>query len=253
MTTLTVDGSPEESGELSAEEQDSLAVGEQMAEEQESLYAGKYKNAEELESAYIELQKKLGSSESESEPESEDTESEEAPEETTSFLDDLWEQSRSEYKQDTLDKLRGMDPTELANMYLEYRNEVQKQAPAKQEISPEVAAQLKGIVGGDANYANMTNWASSNLSKEEITMFDQVMDSGDPNAAFFAINSLAQRYQDAVGFDGKMITGKSSASTKAGFKSQAEMIEAMQDPRYDRDPAYRQEVMQKLESSDVDF
>ena len=249
MTTLTVDGSPEESGELSAEEQDSLAVGEQMAEEQESLYAGKYKNAEELESAYIELQKKLGSSESEPE----DTESEEAPEETTSFLDDLWEQSQSEYKQDTLDKLRGMDPTELANMYLEYRNEVQKQAPTKREISPQVATQLKGIVGGEANYANMTNWAASNLSKEEITMFDQVMDSGDPNAAFFAINSLAQRYQDAVGFYGKMLTGKSSTSTKAGFRSQAEMIEAMQDPRYDRDPAYRQEIMQKLESSDVEF
>ena len=251
MTTLTVDGSPEESGELSAEEQDSLAVGEQMAEEQEQLFAGKYKNAEELESAYLELQKKLGSSESESESES--TESEEAPEETTSFLDDLWEQSQSEYKQDTLDKLRGMDPTELANMYLEYRNEVQKQAPTKQEISPQVATQLKNIVGGEANYANMTNWAASNLSKEEITMFDHVMDSGDPNAAFFAINSLAHRYQDAVGYDGKMLTGKSSSNSKPGFRSQAEMIEAMQDPRYDRDPAYRQEVMQKLEASDVDF
>ena len=113
MTTLTVDGSPEESGELSAEEQDSLAVGEQMEQEQEQLFAGKYKNAEELESAYIELQKKLGSSDSESEPE-EEAESEDAPEETTSFLDEIWEQSQSEYKQETLDKLRGMDPTELA-------------------------------------------------------------------------------------------------------------------------------------------
>ena len=252
MTTLTVDGSPEESGELSAEEQDSLAVGEQMEQEQEQLFAGKYKNAEELESAYIELQKKLGSSDSESEPE-EEAESEDAPEETTSFLDEIWEQSQSEYKQETLDKLRGMDPTELANMYLEYRNEVSKQAPKQQQMSEEVVTQLKNIVGGDANYQNMTTWASSNLSKEEISMFDKVMDSGDPNAAFFAINSLAQRYQDAVGFDGKMLTGKASTSSKAGFRSQAEMIEAMQDPRYDRDPAYRQEVMQKLEVSDVDF
>lgn len=252
MTTLTVDGSPEESGELSAEEQDSLAVGEQMEQEQEQLFAGKYKNAEELESAYIELQKKLGSSDSESEPE-EEAESEDAPEETTSFLDEIWEQSQSEYKQETLDKLRGMDPTELANMYLEYRNEASKQAPQPRQMSDQVVTQLKGIVGGDANYKNMTTWAASNLSKEEVSMFDQVMDSGDPNAAFFAINSLAQRYQDSVGFDGKMLTGKASSNTKAGFKSQAEMIEAMQDPRYDRDPAYRQEVMQKLESSDVEF
>lgn len=251
MTTLTVDGSPEESGELSAEEQDSLAVGEQMAQEQEQLFAGKYKNAEELESAYIELQKKLGSSDDNES--AEETESEDAPEDTTSFLDEIWEQSQSEYKEETLEKLRGMDPTELANMYLEYRNEVSKQAPQPRAMPEQVVTQLKGIVGGDANYKNMTTWASTNLSKEEISMFDQVMDSGDPNAAFFAINSLAQRYQDAVGFDGKMLTGKASTSSKAGFRSQAEMIEAMQDPRYDRDPAYRQEVMQKLESSDVDF
>lgn len=251
MTTLTVDGSPEEFGELSAEEQDSLAVGEQMAQEQENLYAGKYKNAEELESAYVELQKKLGSSESDDSDEDED--SEDAPEESTSILDELWEQSQSEYKQETLDKLRGMDPTELANMYLEFRNNNSQQEPQAREMPDEVVTQLKSIVGGDSNYKNMTEWASSNLSEQEIAMFDKVMDFGDPNAAYFAINSLAQRYQDAIGFDGKMLTGKASSNSKAGFRSQAEMIEAMQDPRYDRDPAYRQEVMQKLESSDVDF
>ena len=251
MTTLTVDGSPEESGELSAEEQDSLAVGEQMAQEQESLYAGKYKNAEELESAYIELQKKLGSSDNEDTDEGD--EPEEAPEESTSILDELWEQSQSEFQQETLDKLRGMDPTELANMYLEYRSNASQQEPQAREMSEETITQLKSIVGGDANYKNMTEWASSNLPEQEIAMFDKVMDFGDPNAAYFAINSLAQRYQDAVGFDGKLLTGKASSNNKAGFRSQAEMIEAMQDPRYDRDPAYRQEVMQKLESSDVDF
>ena len=252
MTTLTVDGSPEESGELSAEEQDSLAVGEQMAEEQESLYAGKYKNAEELESAYIELQKKLGSSDDE-DSDNDGDESENTSEESTSILDELWEQSQSEFKEETLEKLRGMDPTELANMYLQYRNNASQQEPQARDMPQEVVTQLKSIVGGDANYKNMTEWASSNLSEQEIAMFDKVMDFGDPNAAYFAISSLAQRYQDAVGFDGKLLTGKASSNSKSGFRSQAEMIEAMQDPRYDRDPAYRQEVMQKLEASDVDF
>ena len=251
MTTLTVDGAPEQSGELSAEEQDSLAVGEQMQQDQEQLLAGKYKNTEDLESAYLELQKKLGSSD-DNEP-AEEAESKDAPEETASFLDEIWEQSQSEYKEETLEKLRGMDPTELANMYLEYRNQVSKQAPQPRQMSDQVVNQLKGIVGGDANYKNMTTWAASNLSQEEVSMFDQVMDSGDPNAAFFAINSLAQRYQDAVGFDGKMLTGKASSNSKPGFRSQAEVIEAMQDPRYDRDPAYRQEIINKLELSDVDF
>ena len=52
---------------LTTEEQDSLQVGEEMAKEQGELLAGKYKNAEDLEKAYVELQKKLGDKE---EPES---------------------------------------------------------------------------------------------------------------------------------------------------------------------------------------
>ena len=47
--------------QLTPEEQDSLAVGESIAEKEEQVYAGKYKSAEDLEKAYIELQKKLGS------------------------------------------------------------------------------------------------------------------------------------------------------------------------------------------------
>lgn len=252
MTTLTVDGSPEESGELTPEEQDSLAVGEQMAKEQDNLLAGKYKNAQELESAYVELQKKLGSSNSEPDEDTED-ESDEGTEGSTSILDELWEQSQTEFQEETLDKLRGMDPTDLANMYLDYRSAASQQASGPRPMSQETVSQLKSIVGGEDNYDNMTKWASQNITEQEIAMFDRVMDSGDPNAAFFAINSLAQRYQDAVGYDGKMLTGKASSNSKRGFKSQAEMIEAMQDPRYERDPAYRQEVVEKLEVSDVDF
>ena len=53
--------SDENGGELTAEEQDSLQVGEQMQEAQDQRLAGKYENAEQLEAAYLELQKKLGS------------------------------------------------------------------------------------------------------------------------------------------------------------------------------------------------
>ena len=53
LTVNTDDTSPE----LTSEEQDSLQLGEQMAKDQGELLAGKYKNAEDLEKAYIELQK----------------------------------------------------------------------------------------------------------------------------------------------------------------------------------------------------
>ena len=67
--TLTVNDTPESTNELTAEEQDSLQVGEALTKEQGELLAGKYKNAEDLEKAYIELQKKLGDGEPKAEAE----------------------------------------------------------------------------------------------------------------------------------------------------------------------------------------
>ena len=60
MATLTYDPSEAQEGELSAEEQDSLKVGEALAEQEGKKLAGKFEDAEALEKAYIELQSKLG-------------------------------------------------------------------------------------------------------------------------------------------------------------------------------------------------
>ena len=78
MATLTYDPTPADQPEFSEEELDSLQRGEEMQGEEQQLLAGKYKDAEELEKAYIELQKKLGAGE---EPESTEEESEEVEEE----------------------------------------------------------------------------------------------------------------------------------------------------------------------------
>jgi hypothetical protein len=79
------------------------------------------------------------------------------------------------------------------------------------------------------------------------------MDSGDRNAAYFAMQAMAYRYGDSVGVEGKLVQGKAPSESKKGFTSQAEVVAAMSDPRYDRDPAYRQEIMAKLENSNVNF
>ena len=246
MSTLTVDGS-DTPQELNADEQDSLAVGEELQQEQEQLLAGKYKSAEDLESAYLELQKKLGESQPSEEPTEETAEE---PEATTNILDTLWNESQSEYTQDTLKQLESMSARDLAQMHLEYRS---KNSSEPKEFNEQTVQQLQSVVGGADNYSKMVQWAASNLSSEEIDMFDAVMDSGNPQAAYFAINSFAQRYQDAIGFDGRMIAGKAPTAQPKGFKSQAELVAAMSDPRYDSDPAYRQDVMTKLESSELDF
>ena len=120
-------------------------------------------------------------------------------------------------------------------------------------LSEEQAEMLMDMVGGDKAYKSMIEWASQNFSKEEVSMYDKVMESGNPDAIFFAVQALQARYNDNVGSDGQLLTGRGAENTDDSFKSQAELVAAMSDPRYDRDPAYRQDLMRRLENSDVEF
>ena len=248
--TLTMEPNVEKTSieNLSAEEQDSLKVGEQMQEAQDNLLAGKYKNAEELEKGYLELQQKLNSKE---EPVQEEQAEEEAEVEST-ILDQLWEEATSEkgeFTQETLDELGKMNVEELAQMHLEYRNSVQGQQPEGRDFSEADIKELKGIVGGEQNYSNMIDWAQKSLNEQEVKMFDAVMERGDPLAAFFAVRSLAYAYNDAIGYDGNMVQGKAPRQSNDQFRSQQEVVRAMADPRYEEDPAYRRDIMEKLERS----
>ena len=244
---------------LSAEEQDSLQVGEAMQEAEDTRLAGKYENAQELEKAYIELEKKLGQqqqteepTEDSQEPPETEAKEKEKPDDTTTILDDLWSQAtegEGKYSEETIAKLNEMKPQDLAKMHLEFRA---KNAP--QDLSENDVKELKGIVGGDENYKNMLSWAQQNLNEQEVDMFDKVMEQGNPLAAFFAVRSLAYRYNDAIGFEGKMVTGTAPKSNADIFRSQQEVVAAMGDRRYDNDPAYRRDVMEKLSRSpDVNF
>ena len=198
---------------LSAEEQDSLEVGEKMQQAEDTRLAGKYENAQELEKAYIELEKKLGSqgktdapSEDSQEPpetEAKEEKKEEKADESTTILDDLWSQAQdNKYSDETIEQLNKMSSSDIAKMHLQYRA-----ANQPKDLTEENVKELKGIVGGEENYANMMDWATKSLNKQEVDMFDAVMEKGDPLAAFFAVRSLAYRYNDAVGYDGKMVTG----------------------------------------------
>ena len=92
------------------------------------------------------------------------------------------------------------------------------------------------------------------MEASEIEMYDRVMDQGDPAAVLFAVKALVAQYKDAVGSDGQLLTGKAAANpAKNQFRSQQELVAAMNDPRYDTDPAYRSDVLEKLENSELDF
>jgi hypothetical protein len=211
--TLTMNETPADQQALNADEQESLAIAEANEAEQQSLLAGKFKDTESLEKAYLELQKKLG------EPK-EDVRNEEGNEETET----------SEEVEDS-----------------------EEEETTQEVLTEEQAKQLFDMVGGEKAYQAMIAWAGQNLTKQEISMYDTVMGKGDPNAIFFAVQALNGKYSEAVGNDGQLLTGRGSAEEGAAFRSQAELVQAMSDPRYDRDPAYRQDVISKLERSSISF
>lgn len=122
------------------------------------------------------------------------------------------------------------------------------------KLSEAQADQLFKMIGGEKVYKDMMDWAGQTLGPEEIEMYDSVMAKGDPNSIFFAIQALNNKYTDAVGKDGQLLTGRgSTSSTDNSFRSQSELVAAMSDSRYDSDPAYRSDVMRKLENSDLEF
>ena len=259
MPTLTYDANEQVEGELTAEEQDSLKVGEALSEQENKKLAGKFENAEALEKAYIELQSKLGEpKEEKAEVKEEKTEAKEEVKEEPKeeepdyeFLDKLWEESKNEkYSDDLLDKLNDMKPADVAQLYLNYRSGVDTEP---QELTQEQATELQKSVGGEKQYNTMLQWASNNFDEAEISRYDKVMESGDPDAAYFAVQALAAKYNDGVGVEGKMLTGKPAKAQGDEFRSQAEVVRAMSDPRYESDPAYRQDIYDKLERSNLKF
>ena len=250
---ITLDPYDQAESEFSADELNSLEVGERLAAQENELLAGKYRSAEELERGYLELQKRLSSKEEpEVEAQEEAPQEEEQPEENdeVDLYDTIMESYRTgEWDPEVVSKVEGMSPVDVANMFLE-KGGAQSQAP--QATSGDIE-QIQESVGGSTEYQNMIQWASQNLSEQEVQMYDTVMDRGDPIAMFFAAQALSARYQDAVGYDGEMLTGNAPRNSTDSFRSQAELVEAMSDPRYDRDPAYRADVADKLERSNINF
>lgn len=261
--TLTYDNTAD-AEVLTEEEQDSLAVGEELEAQQEQLLAGKYKNAEDLESAYLELQKKLGSNDEEGEAEEEEYEEgegdyEEVPDEAPaiSLINEASEEyyaNDGELSPETIEKFSSMSSQDLVNAYLEIqRNNPQAQQTQAVELSDSSVNEIQNAAGGEQAYEELTSWAAANLPDHEIDAFDNLIDGGNVAAIKMGLTALQSKYNEVNGYEGRMLQGKSPTSSGEVFRSQAQLVAAMGDPRYDTDPAYRQDVINKLDNSDLNF
>ena len=277
---------PEAIAAREAEEQDSLEVGEKMLQEQEELLAGKYKNAEELEKAYMELQQRLGrgdedddSGEAEAEEETESTEGEYERYDDEGYVNfdavadaygdgladafkenniDPWAMNDHFYENegtltdemyDQLNEAGFSDET--IDAYLGgLRNQLGYEDAEGGTLGDSEIADIKNIAGGEQGYADVVQWASENLPAADIEAFDEVINTANEAAVRFAVKALVGQYEDAVGRTPDLVTGKQS-STGQAYRSMAEVVRDMSDPRYDSDDAYRMDVMRKLERSNL--
>ena len=257
--TLTIN-TEETTAELTPEEQENLKIGEELAQEESKKLAGKYESAEELEKAYIELQKKLGDKEETTEEpkaEEETEETEETPDDNPTVA--LINEASDEYyangnklSTETLDKFKQMSSQDLVNAYIEMVEKNPPQANQEADVSQSQINQIQNSVGGENQYQKLMQWAGQNLPDKEINAFDGLINTGNVDAIQLGVQALKSKYEEANGYEGRMLTGK-AAQTADVFRSQAQLVAAMSDPRYDTDPAYRQDVVAKLERSDIDF
>ena len=265
---------------MEAEDQrdsESLEIGEQLAEQQDQLLAGKYKDAEELEKAYIELQQKLGSNEDtteEGEAATETVDEVSEPEDLdleNLFPDDNEAQrvfnvaaelsENGEVSPESMEAIGEMSGQEVIDAYSriaaaglepEQGGNQDSEGATTSPLTNEDIDSIQAAVGGEDAYTRMTQWAGENFTPQEIQAYDAALESGDLNQINLGLQALYYRYQDAVGYEGDMVQGKAAQAVE-GFRSQAEVVRAMGDPRYEDDPAYRQDVYEKLERSNIQF
>ena len=245
--------SEEDQQGLSEEEQDSLQVGEQLAEAEEQLLAGKYTNAEELEKAYLELQQKLGGGEEEPEQETEEEVEEEEVE--TPAAQGLITDASSEYAEngelsaETMAKFSQMSTSDLVQAYIEMQGQQQSAPEPAADLTEAEVNSIKNYAGGEESYTQLMRWAGENLPQASVEAFDSLVETGNLQAIQLAVAGVRAEYDRTNGVDGELLTGKAPTATVDAFRSQAEVVRAMSDPRYDDDPAYRQDVFNKLERS----
>ena len=258
MATLTYDPTPADQPEFNEAEQEALAIGEQAAADQQQMLAGKFKDAEALEQAYIELQKKLGEQDGDVDlGEDEEVRGEEDSSEEVSPAAELITNASQMYAEtgeltpEVMEQFNGMSSADLVSAYMEMQGNLPT-APSPDLTDAEVN-QIKNYAGGDEGYTQLMQWSGENLDQADVDAFDKLVDSGNARLIKLAVAGLKAEMEKSVGFEGEMATGRAPRQQADVFRSQSEVVQAMSDPRYDRDPAYRNDVFEKLGRSNVEY
>lgn len=224
---------------------DAALKAEQQPAEAPKL-AGKFATPADLEKAYLELEKKMGSSNKQQAepPKSEMTEDKAAELVQNAGLDvnamaNHFNQNGSLTPEHYAALEKAGIPKAFVDQYIEGVQATVNQA--KESILSKV--------GGEEQFQAMAQWAKATLTPAELDAYNRAVDSNDLLAAENAVLGLAYRYQSEMGKSPKLIGGQNAGAS--AFQSVAQLVEAMKDPRYAKDPAYRRDIEQRLAASNI--
>ena len=257
-----------ETGALSPE-QEADAKDQALVNEAEQngpvKFAGKYESVEELEKGYAELQKKLSGQEETTEEVSESKE-EAAPANASeiygeyigSRLDEAgvdyqgmntkWQET-GKLDDDDYKALEGAGFSK--DMVEAYLDGVQYRAEQDSQLAAKEVAAIKNEFGGEQVYNDMITWAAGNLDKAEVDAFNNMLKTSNPHQIRIAVAGIQAAYMNNAPREPKLVGGRTPRANTTKFESTAQVVAAMNDERYATDPAYRQEVQEKLSRSKV--
>jgi len=239
----TLEADPMESAET-VEEQ---PKEEEAAPERPEWLDEKFENPEDMAKAYAELQKKM------SEPKAEKkatAKKEAAPEATTSeAMTEAIEGATTEFSDNGELSDKTFESLEKAGLPRQF---VEAYLNGQQAMSVQQTASIQEAIGGEGNYAAMSEWAAEYLAEGELDAYNSIVEGGSVEAAKVAVKGLYSQFQAAGGNVPSLVQGSTSGEAGAKpFGSTAQLTEAMRDSRYESDPAYRTMVEKRLAVSSI--
>ena len=221
---------------------------------EDELILGKFKSQDELAEAYRNLESKLSGGK-------QDAEAQESSEGSQEEID--------EAAKEAVDRAEGVDMESLSAEYFEKgaladesyealekagipRSMVDQFIEGQEARASQMGAEIMGQVGGEEAFGDMVEWASANLDGAFLDQYNAEVESGDPRRMEQAVKAVAYEYGQARPQEPSLMGGQGNSNgSTSGYQSMAQVTAAMSDPRYQKDPAYRAEVEQKLAASNV--
>ena len=212
----------------------------------------KFESPEDMAEAYAQLEQKLSSQDTQQVKKTEETPAPIASQEqvsealTKQGID--FEKYAREYGEEGALSERSYE--ELADKGMT-QDVVNTWITGQQAIADKVLNQAYDAVGGTEEYESLVKWASTSLNDKEIDSFNRAIEAPNSDDVVFAIKSLNARRSMEDGQAPTLLQGDTGGTGVDSFKSVAQLTKAMNDPRYSNDPAYRDEVTQKLSQSSI--